>query len=63
VDDFERLMDVQEHDLLAWVTGGAATPASVIGRPGIRRSAGDLTRAIQAAPRLNALRRRNRPVS
>jgi antitoxin CptB len=27
VDDFERLMDVQEHDLLAWVTGGAATPS------------------------------------
>ena len=27
VDDFERLMEVQEHDLLAWVTGGAATPA------------------------------------
>ncbi len=27
VDDFERLMDVQEHDLLAWVTGAADAPA------------------------------------
>ena len=27
VDEFERLMDVQEHDLLAWVTGGAVPPA------------------------------------
>jgi antitoxin CptB len=26
VYEFERLMDVQEHDLLAWVTGSAATP-------------------------------------
>ena len=26
VEEFERLMDVQEHDLLAWVTGSAATP-------------------------------------
>ena len=27
VDDFERLMDVPEPDLLAWVMGSAATPA------------------------------------
>ena len=26
VDDFERLMDVPEPDLLAWVMGSAATP-------------------------------------
>jgi antitoxin CptB len=26
VDDFERLMDVPEPDLLAWVMGVAATP-------------------------------------
>jgi antitoxin CptB len=26
VDDFERLMDVKEHDVLAWVTGAAETP-------------------------------------
>lgn len=28
VDDFERLMDVPEHDVFAWVTGTAATPAN-----------------------------------
>lgn len=27
VDEFERLMDVPEHDVLAWITGGVATPA------------------------------------
>ena len=27
VDAFERLMDVPEHDVLAWITGDAATPA------------------------------------
>ena len=27
VDDFERLMDVPEPDLLAWVMGSVATPA------------------------------------
>ena len=27
VEDFERLMDVPEPDLLAWVMGSAATPA------------------------------------
>jgi len=27
VDDFERLMDVPEPDLLNWVMGAAATPA------------------------------------
>jgi antitoxin CptB len=27
VDDFERLMDVPEPDLLAWVMGSAAIPA------------------------------------
>jgi antitoxin CptB len=26
VDDFERLMDVQEHELLGWVTGAIPTP-------------------------------------
>ncbi len=26
LDDYERLMDAQEHDLLAWVTGQAAIP-------------------------------------
>lgn len=28
VDDFERLMDVPEPELLAWVTGAEATPAA-----------------------------------
>ncbi len=27
VDDFERLMDVPEPDLLAWIMGQTATPA------------------------------------
>ena len=27
VDEFERLMDVPEPDLLAWVMGATATPA------------------------------------
>jgi antitoxin CptB len=27
VDDFERLMDVPEPDLLAWVMGAATTPS------------------------------------
>ena len=27
VDEFERLMDVQEHELLGWVTGQIAIPA------------------------------------
>jgi len=27
VDDFERLMDVPEPDLLAWIMGAAQTPA------------------------------------
>jgi antitoxin CptB len=27
VDEFEQLMEVQEHDLLAWVTGAAVAPA------------------------------------
>jgi len=27
VDDFERLMDVQEHELLGWVTGQIQIPA------------------------------------
>jgi antitoxin CptB len=26
LDDYERLMEAQEHDLLAWVTGQAAIP-------------------------------------
>ena len=28
VDDFERLMDVPEPDLLAWIMGQAPTPAA-----------------------------------